>query len=160
MTHPISAMNRAIIDYYRCPENLADFQPAGSVLQDPGYFCFGPETICYGRLSSGSPTQQVIGPLHEVSADVTAGGGIVRLPLDPDQIIHKLRHHDPRCRDTGRPEFLLATDGSGRLGGDQVLFPDRTGGPVSSPGRVSRADSTSRIRNQHSRLEPRRPPLL
>src|SRR5712691_9668695 len=103
MTHPISAMNRAIIDYYRCPEKLADSQPAGSVLQDPGYFCFGPETICYVRLSSGSPTQQVIGPLHDVSADVTAGGGIVRLPLDPDEIIENLRHERYRNNNHASP---------------------------------------------------------
>src|SRR5712691_8185447 len=103
MTHPISAMNRAIIDYYRCPEKLADSQPAGSVLQDPGYFCFGPETICYGRLSSGSPNHQVIGPLHDVSADVTAGGGIVRLPLDPDEVIENLRHERYRNNNHASP---------------------------------------------------------
>jgi hypothetical protein len=85
-------MNRALIEYYRCPEDLVDFRQAGGVSKGPGYFSFGPETICYGRSSSGSPSQQVSGPLDDVSADVTDDAGIVRLPLDPDEIIDNLRH--------------------------------------------------------------------
>ncbi len=58
-------MNQAIVDYYRCPENLVDFQLEGRVSEDPGYFCFGPDTICYGSLSSGSRSKQVTGPLYD-----------------------------------------------------------------------------------------------
>src|SRR4030095_9767158 len=85
-------MNRALIEYYRCPEDLVDFRQARGVLKGPGYFSFGPEMICYGHSSSGSPTKQVKGSLHDVSADVTADAGIVRLPLDPDEILENLRH--------------------------------------------------------------------
>ena len=96
---------RAIVDYYRCPENLADFQISGKVLEDPGYFRFGPEMICYGRLSSGSPTRRVIGPLHDVSTDVTADGGIVCLPLDPDEVLENLRHE--RYRDSNHANPMV-----------------------------------------------------
>src|SRR5881396_1547150 len=48
---PTGAMNQAIVEYYRCPENVAAFQLAGKVSADPGYFRFGPETICYGKSS-------------------------------------------------------------------------------------------------------------
>jgi hypothetical protein len=85
-------MNQAIVDYYRCPENLAAFQLAGRVSEDPGYFCFGPETICYGNSSSGFRRKHVIAPLYDALTDVTTEGGTVRLPLDPSEIIQNLRH--------------------------------------------------------------------
>jgi hypothetical protein len=87
-----SAMKQALIDYYRCPENLADFSLAGSLFGDSGYFRFGPETICYGRLSSRLPSKELAGPLHDTSSDVKADAGVVCLPLDPDEIIENLRH--------------------------------------------------------------------
>src|SRR5947209_16541811 len=79
-----NSMNRAIIEYYRCPENLAAFQLAGQVSEDPGYFRFGPETICYGKSSSGFRSKEVIGPLYDSLNDVTAADGTVCLPLDPN----------------------------------------------------------------------------
>ena len=85
-------MNQAIVDYYRCPGNLADFQLAGRLSTDPGYFCFGPETICYGNSSSGFRRKHVTGPLYDALADVTTDSGAVRLPLDPQEIIENLRH--------------------------------------------------------------------
>src|SRR5213594_2085209 len=96
-------MNQAIVDYYRCPGNLADFQLAGRLSTDPGYFCFGPETICYGTSSSGFRSKQVIGPLYDALPDVTTGSGTVRLPLDTHEIIENLRHERYRDnRDRGR----------------------------------------------------------
>src|SRR5437899_81069 len=92
-------MNRAIIDYYRCPENLADFRLAGRVSEDPGYFCFGPETICYGNSSSGSRSKQAGGPLYDALPDVRADGSTIRLPVDPNEIIENLRHE--RYRNNG-----------------------------------------------------------
>jgi hypothetical protein len=98
-------MMQAITDYFRCPANLADFQLAGSLLEDPGYFQLGPEMICYGHLSSGFPTSKVDGPLYDASADITADGGIVRLPLDPDEIIENLRLE--RYRTDGHASAML-----------------------------------------------------
>src|SRR5437870_8395052 len=92
-------MNQAIIDYFRCPEQLVDFQPAGEISEDPGYFCFGPETICYGKSSSGFRRKRVTGPLYDALTDVTADGGTVRLPLDPNEIIQNLRQE--RYRNNG-----------------------------------------------------------
>jgi hypothetical protein len=89
---PSVAMRRALIDHYRCPESLADFRLTGSLSADSGYFRFGPEVICYGRLSSRSPSKQPTGPLHDSSADAIADAGIVHLPMDPDEIVENLRH--------------------------------------------------------------------
>ena len=101
-------MNQALIDYYRCPESVADFRLAGRVSQDPGYFCFGPETICYGNSSSGSRSKNVIGPLYDTLSDVTAAGGTVRLPLDPNEIIQNLRHE--RYRNNGHRSWTPLDD--------------------------------------------------
>jgi len=92
-------MNRAIIDYFRCPEHLVDFQLAGRLSEDPGYFCFGPDTICYGNSTSGFRSKQVTDPLYDALADVTTDGGTVRLPLDPNEIVLNLRHE--RYRNNG-----------------------------------------------------------
>ena len=89
---PTDPMNQAIADYYRCPEILANCQLAGRLSADPGYFCFGPETICYGNSSSGFRSKQVTGPLYDALPDVTTGSGTVRLPLDTHEIIENLRH--------------------------------------------------------------------
>jgi hypothetical protein len=99
-------MKQAIIDYYRCPENLVDFQLAGRVSEDPGYFCFGPETICYGNSSSGFRRKQVTGTLYDALSDVTTDGGTVRLPLDPYEIIENLRHERYRSNENGSPTRL------------------------------------------------------
>ncbi len=95
-----NAMNQAIIDYFRCPEDLADFELAGQVTEDQGYFCFGPEAICYGHSSSGFRNEQVTGPLYDALLDVTTDSGRVRLSLDPNEIIENLRYE--RYRHNGQ----------------------------------------------------------
>jgi len=95
----MKAANQAIVDHYRCPENVAGFELAGKLCDDPGYFCFGLETICYGSSSSGSRSKQPTGPLYDALADVTTSGGSVRLPFDPSEVIDNLRYE--RYRNNG-----------------------------------------------------------
>ena len=99
-------MNRAIIDYYRCPEDVVNFRLAGKLSEDRGYFRFGPETICYGDSSSGVRSKQVIGTLYDALNDVTADGGTIHLPLDPDEIIENLRHEHYRPNGQRGPTWL------------------------------------------------------
>src|SRR6185503_16357492 len=87
--------------HYRCPENVAEFELAGTLRDDPGYFCFGPETICYGRSSSGSSSELSTGPLDDALADVTANDGTVRLPFDPGEVIENLRYERYRKHGDG-----------------------------------------------------------
>ena len=95
-------MNQAIIDYYRCPDDMVDFRLAGDVSKGPGYFRFGPETVCYGTSSSGTRSRQVNGALYDAAADVRIDDGAVHLPLDPDEIIENLRS-ERYYTDGGRP---------------------------------------------------------
>ena len=89
----IATIDRPVVEYFRCPQDLVQLQLAGQLSEDPGYFAFGPQTICYGNSSSGSRSRQVTGPLHDSLTDVSANeGGTVRLTLDPNEIVQNLRH--------------------------------------------------------------------
>ena len=82
----------AIVDHYRCPEPFGGFELAGKLSDDRGYFCFGPETICYGSSSFGSSSEGSTGPIYDALADVTTSNGTVRLPFDPGEVIENLRY--------------------------------------------------------------------
>jgi hypothetical protein len=90
-TAPVARIEQPVLDYYRCPESLVDFELAGRLSEQPGYFCFGPETICYGNSLSGSRSARATGPLYDALTDVTAAGGTVRLPVDPNDVLENLR---------------------------------------------------------------------
>src|SRR4051794_8412236 len=67
--------NRAVVDHYRCPEDVAGFESAGSLRHDPEYFRFG------------------AGPLFDALDHATINGsGAVGLPFDPNAIIEHLRY--------------------------------------------------------------------
>jgi len=89
-------MNQAIIDYYRCPEDAVDFRLAGTLSDDPGYFRFGAQTICYGNSSSGTRGNLVSDTLYDALPDSEAYDGLVYLPFDPDEIIENLRYEHYR----------------------------------------------------------------
>ena len=94
-------ITQAVVDHYRCPGNIADFELAGKGSEAPGYFCFGPETICYGHSSFGSPSERATGPLYDALDDVATTGGTVRLPFDPSEVIENLRYERYRTNGDG-----------------------------------------------------------
>jgi hypothetical protein len=83
--------NQALVEYYRCPEEIGDFVLAGELSDDSGFFKFGPEVICYGQSSSGVSAQAVAADLHDALQDVSIEGSILRLPFDPTRVINNLR---------------------------------------------------------------------
>jgi hypothetical protein len=85
-------MNRAFIDYYRCPENSATFALRELPSDDCGYFQFGPGALCYGRCSSPFPSKHATDALHDALADVIVDGRTLWLPFDPSEIAANLRH--------------------------------------------------------------------
>jgi hypothetical protein len=84
--------DRMLTDHFRCPEGLANFEIAGNLSVDSGYFRFGSAGICFGQCSSGIPTDSVTSPLHDVQQHISASGSLVRLPFDPVQVVNNLRH--------------------------------------------------------------------
>jgi hypothetical protein len=104
-------MNRAFVDYYRCPESLATFALRELPSDDCGYFQFGPNVLCYGRCSSKFPSKHATDALHDALEDVTVEGRTLCLPFDPSEIAANLRH-----------ERHAASNGNGKpLGAGPIL---------------------------------------
>jgi hypothetical protein len=83
--------NRCLTDYYRCDESLAPFTLAAELSAKEGYFRLGPDTICYGQLSSGNVAGKPDGSLEDVAGCLTMNGPGPCLPFDPVQVIENLR---------------------------------------------------------------------
>jgi hypothetical protein len=92
---------RALLDHYRCPEEFVRLGLAGELSADAGYFRFGPDTIGYGRTSSGTRSRQPEPGLHDVLAAVATDGGVVRLPFDPSEVVDNLRLERYAAESTG-----------------------------------------------------------
>jgi hypothetical protein len=84
-------MNTALVDYYRCPDGFADFKLQGQLSDDIGYFRFGPDTICYGRSTSGFRASRSDAVLYDAFRDVTTDGSNTLLPFEPAEVIDNLR---------------------------------------------------------------------
>ena len=82
--------NLALLDYYRCPEDFAEFILAGELSSDSGFFQFGPGTICYGQSALGYRAPLASHALYDAQ-DASPEAGTLRLPFDPTQVIDNLR---------------------------------------------------------------------
>ncbi len=84
MIHPL-------VEYYRCPEQVALIGNGGPLPPDEGYFTFG-GAVCYGRQSVGAPSPDPGGSLADVSGGVSVAGGKVVLPFELSEVLDNLRH--------------------------------------------------------------------
>ena len=84
-------MNTALIDHYRCPDDCVDLKLKGRLSDADGYFRFGQDSICYGRLASGFRADRADAVLYDVLNDVTTHGSSVLLPFNPTDIVDNLR---------------------------------------------------------------------
>jgi len=57
----------------------------------PGHFGFGPESICYGSITTGELRSTAAEVLHDALNDATVQPGVVDLSFDPDQVVDNLR---------------------------------------------------------------------
>jgi hypothetical protein len=84
-------LERALVDYYRCPDGFVRLALAGELSSSPGYFRFGAETVCYGESSYGPRARVPVNGLYDIQAALAVDGGVVRVPFDPSQVIDNLR---------------------------------------------------------------------
>src|SRR5258708_23792579 len=84
-------MNRAFVDYYRCPEEFASCFLDGQQSAPLGHFRFGADAICYGSISKGEVHSSPDGKLHDALQDAVVKRGTVGLSFDPDQVVNNLR---------------------------------------------------------------------
>ena len=86
-----NVQNQILLDYYKCPEELGEFELTGELSREHGYFQFGPGTLCYGRCHEGVPARNPAGPLFDASRVVEIDHGVVRLPFDLPEVVDNLR---------------------------------------------------------------------
>jgi hypothetical protein len=84
-------MNKFFLEYFRCPASYVDFRPAGDLLPTSGFFRFGPDLTCYGKVTSGLTHSEASGHLEDVSSLVRLDANATYLPFDPDQVAENLR---------------------------------------------------------------------
>jgi hypothetical protein len=93
---------------FRCPDSLCSFELASGLSENPGYFLFGQDTICYGRCV-GQPATNPTGTLRDLSKEVRIDGSTVILPFDPADVIANLRFERYSTSPAGPGAGLLSS---------------------------------------------------
>lgn len=82
---------KLLMDRFRCPEDLVDFEVTGQLSDGAGYFRLGEDVICYGQCASGAPATAVTDQLHDARPHVEVRESSVHLPFDAAQVVDNLR---------------------------------------------------------------------
>lgn len=84
-------MTNALLDFYRCPEELGILSSPGELCPQPGYFSFGPGAVCYGQSAFKSPTKVNGAGLPDLVEYAVSQGSSLRLPFNASTIVDNLR---------------------------------------------------------------------
>lgn len=85
------SMGNHLSEYFRIPEDLRCSFTHQELTGAPGFFRFGPETICYGRCGSGPTAKTYSSHLYDALPEARTVDQCVRLPFDPADVIDNLR---------------------------------------------------------------------
>jgi hypothetical protein len=83
-------MNDSFLEYFKCPEHYARFVLGGPLSETGQYFHFGPDNVCYGRISQPEKSSDA-GPMRDLLQDVRTDGCHVSVPFDVKEIVDNLR---------------------------------------------------------------------
>lgn len=86
-----ATLNKALRDYFRCPEVFADFALRGDLCPGEGYFRFGPDVICYGQSSLGNYAETPEKATCDLAHHARTEGETCYLPFDPSAVADNLR---------------------------------------------------------------------
>src|SRR5262249_39755574 len=84
------SLSRAIVERYRCPEDLFRFTLSGALSEAEGYFRFGSDVIAYGQTSAGTPKSSAGASLENVLPAVSSRDGVLSLPFNPNTVLENL----------------------------------------------------------------------
>src|SRR6516165_4725887 len=84
-------MNEPFLDFYRCPERFGTFALAAELRNEPGYFRFGDDLICFGQCSPGYSSRLPGNGLYDSYQAVSFNHASVRLPFALAHVINNLR---------------------------------------------------------------------
>jgi hypothetical protein len=80
----------ALVDYFRCPPDLALVGTRTGLSAADGFFRFGDATA-FGRVAGNPPTEFAADRLRDVSGDVTIENGLAALPFNLAEVVTNLR---------------------------------------------------------------------
>jgi hypothetical protein len=83
----MGGLARALTTRYRCPESVLPSSPAVDLAGPSGFFRFGPNATCYGRLSEGCAAGRPDASSYDALGDVVFSDHCVTLPFDPSEVI-------------------------------------------------------------------------
>jgi len=92
-------LNRALIDYFRCPEVYGDFALRGDICPGEGFFRFGPDVICYGQSSLGYYADKPERATCDLIYHLRVEGSTCFIPFNLSAVVENLR----RERYVGKP---------------------------------------------------------
>jgi hypothetical protein len=84
-------LSEAVIDRYRCPQDLIDVVSSETPLSGAGFFCLGQDGICYGRPRSAILSSRPEPPLHDATIEVAVENKKLLLPFNLKEVIDNLR---------------------------------------------------------------------
>ncbi len=99
----------ALVDYFRCPPDLAPIGTRAALSSQDGFFKFG-GAIAFARVSGAKPAAFATDPLHDVGDAVTMDEGRACLPFDLTEAAMNLRQE--RYRQNGYNLLQKSTSGS------------------------------------------------
>lgn len=95
----MNSLKTLLLERFRCPASeLPDVGIPGNLEGSKGFFRFGPDAVCYGRVA-GETRPTLNGNLFDAAGKVMSGERSVFLPFDPKEIVDGLRYE--RYSDAG-----------------------------------------------------------
>jgi hypothetical protein len=85
-----ASMDSALVEYFRCADNVATLSPPEAPPAHEGYFMFG-HAVCYGRCRGIQPSRSFMPDLPDASRGVSSDESRVRLPFDLSEVVGNLR---------------------------------------------------------------------
>lgn len=83
-------MFQNLTDYYCVPQGLLGHAAVAAPSSGPGFFQFGPGTLCYGTCSSGASSQIEKAGRYDAMQNVRLDNSAIHLPFDPSAVIENL----------------------------------------------------------------------
>jgi len=84
-------MNNPLQEHFRCPPIFGNIALSGAPNGQPGFFQFGPDLKCFGRLASGATSRTSRARLHDVAQQIEFRNGEISLPFDLAEAVSSLR---------------------------------------------------------------------
>lgn len=83
--------SEAVIERYRCPQDLVEVVSSEPPSASAGFFCFGQNGICYGRSRGTVLSARPDAKLHDATGEVAVENAKLLLPFNLQEVVDNLR---------------------------------------------------------------------